>query len=157
MSGQPPEPGEYVGKHIAPGSYGPLVTPAHHGRRWEPDQPTPWEEQRPSSAPWQPGPQAPWPPAGAPGPQVEAKNGALSLFLSFIVPGLGTIVNGETTKGVLILGSYVLSVGLTITLAFVVVGLAFLPVMLGIWIFGMVDAYRGAERFNRAHGVRPTW
>lgn len=85
------------------------------------------------------------------------KNAVVSLVLSFIIPGLGTILNGETTKGAVILGAYLLSIMLTITLAFVVVGLAFFPVAMGIWVFGLVDAYRGANKFNVAHGLVSPW
>lgn len=202
MSGQPPEPGEYIGKHIVPGSYGPMVTPDDHGRPWQAPQqpapqqgyaqqgtPPPWELQRPggpgvpggpwphgpqsSPPPWQhgqqgprmhpppwqhgqQGPPAPWN-AHGPGTPVAPKNPVLALVCSFIVPGLGTIVNGEATKGMIILGSYMLSIVLSFSLAAILVGLAFLPVTLGIWVYGLIDAYRGAERFNTAHRLRSPW
>lgn len=85
---------------------------------------------------------APVPPAYG----VVAKNPALMLLASFFVPGLGTLINGETGKGIGILVGYFIS----FVLAFVLIGL---PFMLGFWIWGMVDAYSGAQKWNARHGV----
>lgn len=77
---------------------------------------------------------------------VAPKNPALALIVSFFVPGVGTMMNGEVGKGVGILIGYVVSLVLTI----VIIGIVG---VLGFWIWGMVDAYTGAQRWNRAHGI----
>ena len=68
------------------------------------------------------------------------------LLASFFIPGLGTILNGETNKGVGILVGYVVGWVLTIIL------IGFL-IALGFWIWGMVDAYNGAKEYNARHGM----
>ena len=87
------------------------------------------------------------PPALPPGyHRVEPKNPALSLLASFFIPGLGTMLNGETGKGVGILAGYFVSVVLIIVL----IGI---PFAIGLWIWGMVDAYTGAQKWNARHGI----
>ena len=85
-----------------------------------------------------------YPAAGYP---VSRREPAISLALSFFLPGLGTIVNGDSGKGVAIMGGYLLGVLLSIVL----VGI---PIMMGFWIWGLVDGYRGAQRHNARHGIR---
>lgn len=80
-----------------------------------------------------------------PGYPVSRREPALSLVLSFFLPGLGTIVNGQAGKGVAIMGGYFLGVLLSIIL----IGI---PIMMGFWIWGLVDAYRGAQAHNARHG-----
>lgn len=71
------------------------------------------------------------PPAGE-----QKKNPVIALILSFFFPGLGSIYNGETLKGIAIyLGTLV---GLFI---FVVPGII-------VWIYGMYDAYTTAKKMN---------
>jgi TM2 domain-containing membrane protein YozV len=60
------------------------------------------------------------------------------------VPGLGTIINGETGKGVLILGAWL--IGWLLVLA--VIGILVVP---AVWLYGMYDGYQGARRYNLAH------
>ena len=110
------------------------------------------------NAPWG---QAAWPPPSRPsgqsGPpgmvgtpvyytQVAPKNPALALIASFFVPGLGSMINGDVAKGVGILIGYVLSLVLVIVLVGIVG-------VFGFWVWGMVDAYQGARRWNAAHGI----
>ncbi len=88
---------------------------------------------------------------GAPGAwypsyRVPAKNPALSLLLSLFVPGVGTMTNGEVGKGIGILGGYLVGFALSLVL----VGI---PVLVGFWVWGMVDAYTGARRWNAARGI----
>ena len=85
---------------------------------------------------------------GALQPAVARKEPGLALLVSFFVPGVGTIMNGETGKGVAILVGYLVCWALSWLL---------LPLVgvFGLWIWGMVDAYQGAQRFNMAHGLRP--
>jgi len=77
---------------------------------------------------------------------VAPKNPAVSLIISFFIPGVGSMVNGDAGTGVAILILWLLGVfG-----SFFLIGL---PLALGAWIWGMVDAYQGAQRWNRAHGI----
>lgn len=86
-------------------------------------------------------------PQGQPAPQVILpKNPALGVILSFFIPGLGSIVNGSTGRGVTILGLYVLGW----ILAFFIIGI---PILFGVWIWGLVDGYVSAQRWNQAHGI----
>lgn len=86
-----------------------------------------------------------YPPSYAVGP-VAPKNPGLSLLASFFIPGLGTMINGEVGKGVLILLLYFVSWPLVLVL----IGI---PMILGVWIWGMVDAYTGAQNWNRRYGI----
>lgn len=80
------------------------------------------------------------------GPPVARKEPALSLLASFFLPGLGTILNGETGKGVgLLVGSFFAAMSMAIIIGFVIY-----PIL---WIWGMVDAYQGAQKFNARHGM----
>jgi TM2 domain-containing membrane protein YozV len=72
-------------------------------------------------------------------PQVAPKSPGLALLGSFFVPGLGQLMNGDAAKGVLMFCLYVLS----FFLMFVLMGFLTAP---AIWIWGMVDAYGGAQR-----------
>ncbi|MCA0178529.1 MAG: hypothetical protein LCH77_02790 [Actinobacteria bacterium] len=78
--------------------------------------------------------------------QIAPKNPGLSLLASFFIPGLGTMINGEVGKGVAMLVIYLVSWPLILVL----IGI---PMMLVVWIWGMVDAYTGAQNWNRRHGI----
>ena len=78
--------------------------------------------------------------------RVAPKNPAVSLLVSFFVPGVGSMINGDVGKGVVILVGYIISV-------FLVIVLVGLLGMLGFWIWGMVDAYTGAQKWNLRHGI----
>jgi TM2 domain-containing membrane protein YozV len=87
------------------------------------------------------------PQAGYPVSQVVApKNPAIGLLLSFFIPGLGTMVNGNVGRGILILALYLVGWALSIIL----IGF---PVLIGAWIWGLVDGYTSAQRWNRQHGI----
>ena len=102
----------------------------------------------------QPNPQAqaqPWQPMpahsqGMHQPMVAPKSVPLCVILSVIIPGLGSIVADNTGTGVLILVLYFVAVILSIFL----IGI---PFAIGIWIWGMVDAYKSAQKWNAAHGI----
>ena len=80
------------------------------------------------------------------GMAVAPKNPAVSLIVSFFLPGVGSMINGDVTTGVIILVLFI--VGVVTTVFFVGV-----PLIIGAWIWGMIDAYQGAVRWNRAHGI----
>jgi TM2 domain-containing membrane protein YozV len=69
------------------------------------------------------------------------KNPGAAAVLSFFWSGLGQIYNGEIGKGIGFLILYCIS----LLLMFVVIGFITTPIL---WIFGMVDAYKTAERLN---------
>lgn len=77
---------------------------------------------------------------------VQPKNPTVSLIASFFIPGLGSMLNGDTGKGVGILVGYVVSWLLVIVL----IGLVG---VIGFWIWGMVDGYQGAKSWNERHGI----
>ena len=81
-----------------------------------------------------------------PAGQVAPKNPALALLASFFLPGLGSMLNGEGGKGAGILIGYLVC----IPLSFVLIGI---PGMLAFWIWGMVDGYQGAQRWNARYGI----
>ncbi len=99
--------------------------------------PAVWQAQSPGY------PQAP----GYPAQQtVMPKNPGVGLLLSFFVPGLGSMVNGNVGIGVAILITYVVGWVLTIVLVGFVI-------IFGAWVWGMVDGYKSAQRWNAAHGI----
>ena len=69
-----------------------------------------------------------------------------SLVLSLFIPGVGTMAAGRVWEGLLILGCYILA-GL---LCLVLVGFILVPT---VWIWGMWDAYKAAQKWNAAHGI----
>lgn len=81
-----------------------------------------------------------------PGMQVAPKSPAVAVLASFFIPGLGSMLNGETGKGVIILVLYAISWGFSLIL----IGI---PFLIATWIFGMVDANSGAKRWNLQHGI----
>jgi TM2 domain-containing membrane protein YozV len=83
----------------------------------------------------------------APAGMVAPKNPAVSLLVSFFIPGVGSMINGDTTTGVIILVLYIAGV----VGAFFLIGI---PVVIGAWIWGLIDAYQGAVRWNARHGIR---
>ena len=105
----------------------PVAAPGHYGSDAGPGQLADW-----SSVPQ--------------GYAVAAKNPGVSLIASFFLPGLGTMLNGEVGKGVGILVGYFAC----LFLFFLIVPLL---AAVGIWVWGMVDAYQGAQRWNRQHGI----
>jgi len=77
---------------------------------------------------------------------VAPKNPAVSVLLSLFIPGLGSMVNGNAGTGVTILALNIIGW----MLAIVLIGI---PLAIGTWIWGLVDAYQSAQGWNRAHGI----
>jgi hypothetical protein len=75
-----------------------------------------------------------------------AKNPGLAAILSFFIVGLGQIYNGQIGKGIALMVAAVIS-GL---LCAILVGFILFPV---VWIYGIWDAYKTAEKFNRGGGA----
>ena len=70
------------------------------------------------------------------------KNPGLAAVLSFFITGLGQIYNGQIGKGVLFIVIQIIN----ILLMFVIIGFITYPIL---WIWGMVDAYKTAEKINK--------
>ena len=75
------------------------------------------------------------------------KSPGLAAVLSFFWAGLGQIYNGEIGKGVVLIVLHAISW----IMIFILIGIITTPIL---WIYGMVDAYKTAERINAAAGVR---
>lgn len=89
----------------------------------------------------------PWAPPGAqPQPAAGRKSPAVGVLLSFFVPGLGSMASGNVGIGVTIL---ILNI-VGWVLVFALIGI---PIALGSWIWGMVDAYLSAQKWNKAHDL----
>lgn len=86
------------------------------------------------------------PMATRPAYPVAAKSPGLSLLISFFLPGVGSMVNGDVGIGLAILGGYLVS----LVLVLLIIGIFG---VIGFWIWGMVDAYMGAQRWNARHGI----
>jgi len=77
---------------------------------------------------------------------VAPKNPAVHLLVSVFFPGVGTMMNGRVGKGLAILVGYFVC-WLLFLLVFP------LLIAFGIWVYGLVDAYQGAKKWNLAHGI----
>ena len=69
------------------------------------------------------------------------KNSGVAAVLSFFFTGLGQIYNGQIGKGVL----FIIIQAINFALMYVIIGFITAPLF---WIWGMVDAYRTAEKIN---------
>ncbi|MGI9862525.1 DUF5683 domain-containing protein [Moorella naiadis] len=77
------------------------------------------------------------------------KNPGVAAVLSFFIPGLGQIYNGELKKGFLLLAAAAVSVLLT------AVAIGFLTDII-IWVYAIYDAYKTADNYNkRLAGQKP--
>ncbi|MEA3297329.1 MAG: hypothetical protein U9R56_05645 [candidate division Zixibacteria bacterium] len=72
----------------------------------------------------------------------QFKNPGLAAVLSFFYMGLGQIYNGQIAKGVAFMVAYSIS----LVLIFILIGLITTPIL---FIYGMYDAYKSAEKINR--------
>jgi TM2 domain-containing membrane protein YozV len=76
-----------------------------------------------------------------PSSPVFYKNPGLAAVLSFFYMGLGQIYNGQIHKGIAFLIAYSISW----LLMAVLIGFITTPIL---WIYGMYDAYKSAEKIN---------
>ena len=74
------------------------------------------------------------------------KNPGVAAVLSFFICGLGQIYNGQIFKGIVVIICYALSWALT----YVLIGWLIVPVL---WIWGIYDAYKNAERINKSYNI----
>ena len=76
------------------------------------------------------------------------KNPALAAVLSFFFMGLGQIYNGQIGKGILFIVLY----GISVLLMYIVIGFITTPIL---WIWGMVDAHKSAQKINERLAAQP--
>lgn len=69
------------------------------------------------------------------------KNPGVAAVLSFFFCGLGQIYNGQILKGIIMFAAYSIS----LLLMYILIGFITTPIL---WIWGMYDAYKTAERIN---------
>jgi len=87
------------------------------------------------------------------GPRVifgAEKSPGVAAVLSFFWCGLGQIYNGQILKGIILMMLYGLSWLMIHSLVFLLIGIITTPIL---WVYGMVNAYRAAERFNRQNAA----
>lgn len=70
------------------------------------------------------------------------KSAGIAAVLSFFWCGLGQIYNGQISKGIILLVVYMISW----FMMFIVIGFITTPIL---WIWGIVDAYKTAERLSQ--------
>ena len=70
------------------------------------------------------------------------KNPGVAAVLSFLITGLGQVYNGQIAKGI------VLAVLQLINIALMSIFIGYLTFFV-LWVYGIIDAYRRAERLNR--------
>ena len=69
------------------------------------------------------------------------KNPGIAAAASFLFTGLGQVYNGEIGKGLLLIIVQCINFGLM----FLLIGFITFPI---VWIYGIYDAYKTAERIN---------
>ncbi|MFQ6008702.1 MAG: hypothetical protein ACE5K8_07100 [Candidatus Zixiibacteriota bacterium] len=74
-------------------------------------------------------------------PPVFYKNPGLAAVLSFFYMGLGQIYNGQIGKGIAFIIFYTISIAMMLIL----IGFITTPIL---FIYGMYDAYKSAEKIN---------
>jgi TM2 domain-containing membrane protein YozV len=135
--GRPDEQAQYQGQ------------PQQYGQDGQP-QPAQFQQQG-QLQPWQPVAQ-PMPytqmpyPQMQPAPMIKPKNPGAAAVLSFLVPGVGQLLNGDIWLGI---GMMILTVLAWFSL-FIVIGFILLP---AVYIWSIVEAYNTAKRWNTAHGI----
>jgi TM2 domain-containing membrane protein YozV len=72
---------------------------------------------------------------------IQKKNPGLAAIASFFFSGLGQIYNGEIGKGFLLIGVQIINVFLMV----IFIGFITFPL---VWVYGVYDAYKTAERLN---------
>ena len=75
------------------------------------------------------------------------KSAGLAAVLSFLLPGLGQIYNGQIFKGIVL----VVMDAINAALMFILVGFVTHAITV---IYAVYDAYKTAERINARRGVR---
>ncbi len=77
------------------------------------------------------------------------KNPGLAAVFSFFYMGLGQIYNGQIAKGI----AFIVAYSISIVLIFILIGIITTPIL---FIYGMYDAYKSAEKINQDLARRST-
>ena len=97
-------------------------------------------------------------------PVAGKKEPILSAILSFFIPGLGQIYNGQMKKGIVLIVGYIVLwiamfvvyfVGALVTMgvgAFCCMPIFIVPLIL--WVYGMYDAYKVANAINKGEPTK---
>lgn len=72
------------------------------------------------------------------------KSPGIAAVLSFFITGLGQIYNGQILKGLVLMGIQIINGVLMV----VIIGFITYPI---VWIYGIYDGYKTAERLNAGH------
>lgn len=75
---------------------------------------------------------------------------AAAVIVNFFIPGVGSLIIGKTTEGIVQLILYFLGLLLTFTFIGAIIGL---PMMLAAWIWGLITAgtYDETEKVTHVH------
>lgn len=83
---------------------------------------------------------------------IITKNPGIASVLSFFVPGLGQVYNGDITIGIAFVIVEILSLSVGIMVLRLekqpMLALAFVILCVIIWIYGIYNAYKSAEKIN---------
>lgn len=133
-----PQPYQSPAQYQQPGPAAHYPPPPQHQQQYQQQQQPPhYAQQQQGQQLQQPYPQP---------VQVAPRSPALGLIVSIFIPGVGSMMAGQTGKGIGILIGYL--VGWLLTL--VIIGFVVMPAF---WIWGLVAAYMDAVAWNRAHGI----
>lgn len=84
---------------------------------------------------------------------VAAKSPALAALASFFITGLGQLINGQGMRALVIFGTQVAMVMVSILLTFILLGwIMWLPITI-FQLWQVYDAYKGAQNWNAQHGI----
>ena len=89
---------------------------------------------------------APYPVAAGP----TRKDPGLAVLFSFLWAGAGHLYVGDQNVGLPLIICYSLAFLLSFTIILLIITL---PAMLGMWIYGMIDAAKKASAYNLEHGL----
>lgn len=76
------------------------------------------------------------------------KSPLLAVIASGYLPGLGSIINGDVALGCIIFVGYLIGGIFTAAISLYIV-----VVPIGFFVWGLVDAYLSAKRWNVRHGL----
>lgn len=126
-----------------------MINTAAKPQAQPPSQPQPYTAQSYSPPAYSAQSTSP-PPGQSP---AKRKEPLLSLILSFFIPGLGQVYNGQLLKGVIILVLYVALWMISGVLMFVLIGFCTMVLPVLVWLYAMYDGYSVANRINRGEIV----
>ena len=71
----------------------------------------------------------------------EKKRSGVAAFLSFLIPGVGQVYNGEVGKGIV----FIVIGTILVFSMYIVIGFILFPIF---WIYSIYDAYEVANKIN---------